>query len=375
MRQDRDRYGGWPQIRSKATGFFRLEKIDGRWWFVDPDGNVFIMLGVNHVTHTALKYPDNIHIWKQRYRGSMKRWIQDGVVKDLLDWGFNTIAWTQELASKDFRHTPEWHYWEYKWAGLPYIYHIDFAHIEHWYPYAVYPDVFSRDFEEHCDYLAREACVDMAEEPLLIGYAFCPMPGWTSNDYVHSWADALDLDTEEGRDELTRIARRYYQLIHDSIRRYDPNHLLLGDGYRGASGVPDYILEAMMPTMDVVSTNWNSKFDPMAESLRHWHEFTGKPVLLTDSGLLAPTEILKVGPAAPGYCKDQKERGEGYIEFGTKAFSNPYIVGWGWCGYIENRTRCSGIKTYMDNPYAELVAAMKKFNSRAYEVAAAASTA
>lgn len=81
MREERDSYGGWPEIRSQATGFFRLEKINSRWWFIDPDGNVFIMLGVNHITHTALKYPDNIHIWKERYGGSMERWIREGVVK------------------------------------------------------------------------------------------------------------------------------------------------------------------------------------------------------------------------------------------------------------------------------------------------------
>jgi len=367
-----DRYGGWTGLTSSATGFFRLEKIDGRWWFVDPDGNAFIMLGVNHITHTALKYPDNIHIWKERYGGSMERWIREGVAKDLRDWGFNTIAWVQELASKDFRHSPEWHYWEYKWAGMPYIYHIDFAHIEYWYRYAVYPDVFSEEFEEWCDYLAREVCVDMAEEPLLIGYTFCPMPGWTHNEHVRCWADDLDLETEEGRNALKRIAERYYQVIHDSIRRYDRNHLLLGDSYRGASGIPDFILEAMMPTMDLVSTNWNSRFDPMKDSIDYWHEFTGKPILLADSGFLAPTEILKVGPAAANYVKDQRARGDAYIDFGTKAFSTPHVVGWGWCAYLENRARCSGVKNYMDEPYQDLVHAMREFNSRVYDVASQA---
>ena len=47
---DWDKFGGWargPQL--KATGNFRTEKINGRWWFVDPAGKLFWSLGVNAV--------------------------------------------------------------------------------------------------------------------------------------------------------------------------------------------------------------------------------------------------------------------------------------------------------------------------------------
>ncbi|RYG63332.1 beta-agarase, partial [bacterium] len=40
-------YGGWkkgPQL--KATGFFRTEQVDGKWWLVDPDGRLFFSSGV-----------------------------------------------------------------------------------------------------------------------------------------------------------------------------------------------------------------------------------------------------------------------------------------------------------------------------------------
>jgi hypothetical protein len=44
---DADKYGGWkggPQLA--ATGFFRTEKVDGRWWLVDPEGHLFFSLGI-----------------------------------------------------------------------------------------------------------------------------------------------------------------------------------------------------------------------------------------------------------------------------------------------------------------------------------------
>lgn len=44
--KDRNRYGGWkdgPKLR--ATGRFRPEKVDGKWWLVDPEGCLFWSIG------------------------------------------------------------------------------------------------------------------------------------------------------------------------------------------------------------------------------------------------------------------------------------------------------------------------------------------
>jgi len=46
----RDKFGGWaagPKLN--ATGFFRTEKVDGRWWLVDPEGRLFFSVGVDCV--------------------------------------------------------------------------------------------------------------------------------------------------------------------------------------------------------------------------------------------------------------------------------------------------------------------------------------
>ena len=47
---DADPYGGWaggPQLA--ASGFFRSEKVDGKWWSVDPKGHLFWSPGVCRV--------------------------------------------------------------------------------------------------------------------------------------------------------------------------------------------------------------------------------------------------------------------------------------------------------------------------------------
>ena len=48
------RYGGYPETKAKATGFFRVEKIDGKWWFVDPDGHLFFSAGSDSIGASAV---------------------------------------------------------------------------------------------------------------------------------------------------------------------------------------------------------------------------------------------------------------------------------------------------------------------------------
>jgi hypothetical protein len=49
-----DKFGGDKTlgIRSRSTGKWRLEKIDGRWWFVTPEGNPFLLNAM-----------DGLHCW------------------------------------------------------------------------------------------------------------------------------------------------------------------------------------------------------------------------------------------------------------------------------------------------------------------------
>jgi hypothetical protein len=51
----RSRFGGWKNEdhRRTATGHFRVEKVDGRWWIIDPEGYLFWSHGVNSVNSAA----------------------------------------------------------------------------------------------------------------------------------------------------------------------------------------------------------------------------------------------------------------------------------------------------------------------------------
>ncbi|MBE6181600.1 MAG: beta-agarase [Rikenellaceae bacterium] len=51
---DWTKYGGWKNgPKLKGTGHFRVEKVDGKWWMVDPEGYLFWSHGVVRVTPSS----------------------------------------------------------------------------------------------------------------------------------------------------------------------------------------------------------------------------------------------------------------------------------------------------------------------------------
>ena len=36
-------------MKRDATGFFRVEEVGGRWYFITPEGHPYIALGGNHI--------------------------------------------------------------------------------------------------------------------------------------------------------------------------------------------------------------------------------------------------------------------------------------------------------------------------------------
>ncbi len=47
--QELDPFGGNKAISTEATGFFRVEEVNGRWLFVTPQRHGCVALGANHV--------------------------------------------------------------------------------------------------------------------------------------------------------------------------------------------------------------------------------------------------------------------------------------------------------------------------------------
>jgi hypothetical protein len=69
---DWNQYGGWnagPHLR--ATGFFRVEKYEGKWWLIDPEGRLFFSHGIDCVRmHDATPIEER-ETWFENFPGDL----------------------------------------------------------------------------------------------------------------------------------------------------------------------------------------------------------------------------------------------------------------------------------------------------------------
>jgi agarase len=182
-----DRYGGWKGLNFQKTGFFRLEKSSGgssdgkeRWWFVSPEGNAYVSMGVNHIELSIVTSPHNRGHWalefgippeKQHDGECFRPGFEKKVKADFQSVGFNAIGC----------HTDHEIFSE---SWVPYVKTIRFLDTCHYMgsgPEA-YLDVFSDEFAAHCDKLAAKTLPPVRDDPYLLGYFFTDCPIYTDLD-------------------------------------------------------------------------------------------------------------------------------------------------------------------------------------------------
>ena len=339
----------------EPDGFFTLGKEDGHWWLIDPDGNPFFTLGINHIDPASLRYPENIHIWHDKYDGSTLKWIQRSVVPNLKLWGFNSVGWVQEVTVRKWRHSRPFTVDEYKALNMPYCHLLPFMESHQWEKHTVHYDFFSADWVEWCDYVARSHCSGLSDDPNLIGYFYSDCPTWTHDRPENAWRGPIfepeRLNTESGRKELKALAHQYYKTTHDAIRRHDKHHLILGDRYEANAHIAMPLIEAALPFIDVLS--FQDFKDPI-KHLNEWHIKTGKPVLLADAS-----------SNTPGENDFRRNDGQWYAETLDGLFENPGCIGFHLCGaYQRNKARRRGLLDEMERPDLESVKPIQAANEK-----------
>src|SRR4051812_28993041 len=109
--------------------------------------------------------------------------------------------------------------------------------------------------------------------------------GWLKRNYDGKRRTPKAADLDAMREAMVE---RYFEVVCGSMRRHDPNHLLLGVRFYGK---PPAFMTKPMHFMDVVSIN-NYETRPNVALMSALHKATGKPLLLgefhagsTDRGL------------------------------------------------------------------------------------------
>ncbi|MEM6800524.1 MAG: agarase [Bacteroidota bacterium] len=340
-----------------AASFFRLEKRRGRWWLISSNEKPFFSLGLNHIDPASLRYPENLHIWKEKYGGSTIKWIEESVSPNLKKWRFNTVGWVQEVTLRQWQHSRSFTPEEYRALDMPYCHMLPFTQAHQWEKHTLHYDFFSQEWEEWCDYVARDHCAALSEDAKLIGYFYSDCPTWVHNRPQNEWRgpifDPEKLESESGRKELRKLAKKYYQTTHDAIRRYDKNHLILGDRYEANARIAVEVIEEALPYVDVLS--FQDFRDPVLH-LNEWHQKTGKPVLLADAAKMK-------WQTQPG--EFTRNNGKWYAKILEALIQNPGCVGFHLCGaYQRNKARRYGLLDEMEQPDAENVALIQAANEK-----------
>jgi hypothetical protein len=337
------------------AGYFALGESRGKRCFLTPEGRPFFSVAMNHIDPATLRYGS---MWRERYGNDTERWLRSRVRRDLRDWGFNSVGWVQDMASNgvtNHKQSRNFTFEEYQALGLPYCHMLPVAEFHHWDAQNKQPDFFAPEFAEWCDYVAREHCARMREDRKLIGYFLVDCPAWVHTHPHSRWRGAIfdwkRLENAEGRAELTRVATQYYRVVHEAIRRYDPNHLILGDRYEANGRMAEEVLLAAKPYVDVMSFQDFGRPRETAARLEMWARRTGKPVLLADAG------------RGEGPANGKRHVGTEYREIMEAVVGMEACVGFHLCGaYLKNRVRKKGLRDENDVVDMEAVHNVRRVN-------------
>lgn len=146
-------------------------------------------------------------------------------------------------------------------------------------------------------------------------------------------------------------AERYFKIVNELIRRYDPNHLILGCRFGGPP--PFYVLDAMKPWVDVISAN---NYQPILyDRYDTIYRYTGLPLLIGEVSW--NTDLFKQLPYASerDMPLSLKER---MFKAGTmtlqQAARHDGIVGFTWYRWVQGVSTedrfFDGVVNYNDEP-------------------------
>ena len=369
-----DAYGGWLELSGARTGYFHTQQIEGRWWFVTPDGHAFFSKGVDNVNFapeakSSPPPPADPAMWAE------------AAARQLREWNFNTAgAWS---ARQLFT------------AGIVYAPVVDMASSvqrDLWLKGGVV-DYFGEEFRAAADRVAEAKCAPHSKDPWLLGYftdnelrwgkdwrsgdslleAYLKMPEASAgfrkaSEFVKARGHAAGSLTDEDKSEFVGLAAEAYgRVTSEAIRRHDPNHLVLGCRFAGYAG--DSVTRAVGRDFDVISYHSYAANAPV-DRLEQIARLTGKPVMITEFSFKAMDSGLPNTKGAAKPVATQQDRAAGFARYVEALAALPYCVGYHWFEYrdepkegrFDGENSNYGVVRIDFTPWEVLTAGMKKVN-------------
>ena len=396
------RYGGYLQKQVKGTGFFRIENIDGRWWFVDPDGYLFLSHGVDCVNpgggggardldkrdgmfkelppeqfrqNNRNRQSASFGSWNlyRRFGDNFRDQANEMAIKRMDKWGLNTIANWSSAAVYGLNkkaHTLQLRglAMDGELMGLA--------------------DVYAPGFTAKMDSSLRSYLPENKNNPWIVGYFVGNEPSWLGQE-----ARLCDLILEGPerpiKKELIKFLQTentpehkkqfiyqtfniFLQTVKITMERYDSNHLNLGIRFGNLDEIDEQLMDICRNGFDILSFNCYD-LKPRAAMMDRALRLVNMPMIIGE---------YHFGTVDRGMAQSlwqvnsQEERGVAYRYYTEQGYAHPGLIGtayFQWCdqdmtGRGDGENYNCGLIDVTDRPYKYQVEAIMETAKRLYAV-------
>ncbi|TWT81579.1 hypothetical protein CA13_30320 [Planctomycetes bacterium CA13] len=422
-----DKYGGTTAIKGDATGFFHVEEIDGRSWFITPEGNAFFAVALSHM----LSGESDVAC-QNVYGGNADKWLKDSFEKARA-MGFNCAlgsATSPERNLNGFVDVPKAEKL-FREANFPFA--VGVILLKHPWEFVdgeTLPDIFHPDYEQLIRSRAAQVCPRYKDDPLCMGYyygfgAFNQSDQWVNHHlslpqgspgrevlsdllikryaadvkkfnaaYGTSLKDMSELkssfdlvyEKEYERRNYPRVGETLdkqkladfeaivshmcvtlYRIGHESIRRWDGNHLILGSFIKEwALSIDSWKKTA--PYVDMIAPQHVNEFI----SVNDIADATNLPIIMSDDyfGFHYPG---KTGSLHAGLVSHEA-RGEVYYANLMRHFKDPQVLGVTYCACMYDqggntlaKNNQNGFYSLDGKPREKLIEVVTELNGAVYK--------
>ena len=395
------RYGGYMQKQVKGTGFFRVEEVDGRWWFVDPDGYLYLHVGVSG---TGAGQGGNVRDLDKRGEGWLKemppeQFRNNNQGRQSVNFG----AWNlyRRYGGEDFRAKAlETTVKRMKKLGVnvgistpdnpnpstPYLRNLGMEN-----ELMGLADVYAPGWIALVDSSMRAYLPQNKDNPWIIGYFVGNEPGWQKKETqlcnlilqgkdrpikteLEKYLQIHGNTPESQMEFVHKTFGIFLQTVKTTMKRYDPNHLNLGIRFGNLNSLEgrELLQEICSNAFDVLSIN--EYYDkPRKELYDFMYSKMGLPYLIGEFHFGMVDRGLS---QALWQVDSQEERGVGYRYYMEQGYSHPALIGttyfaWGdqdVSGRGDGENFNHGVVDVTDRLYKYMEEAMMETNKRLYDI-------
>ena len=428
-------------LNQNSEGFWRTGKIRGRNVMVDPDGNIAMLHGMNGVAPDILKEASSAlsqKEFRERFGNDYLAWAMwaNRVLADN-HFNFYSTNMNRVVRYKDFI-TPDIESTLHSYTDDSRLSQVELALLLRTFSWDYYTAshshrgynnqevniaalMFDPYYLDYIDGIAKEAAAISKGKTDFIGWYLDnelqfrwdkdSKPGiylkdWLvlqegsdycqANGYAKAYAKAfmqdkfgveptLDNVTDEMEDAfLEDVVRYYYRTASEAIRRYDPDHLIIGSRLHGLPRQRKEIVKACAEYCDIVSINIYSMWVPEDSYFKSkysaWVADYDKPFMVSEfyvrdaEALYEGKPYSKTGEGGGWYVKGQANRGRFYQGFTRKLISYDNCIGWQWFQMTDDYSESyygwnnKGIVSPKYEPYTDCLDYMDQLNRNIYQI-------